>query len=160
MANQNQQDNKKKKIKIIIAVLVIAVINFLLLRSCSSDSPLPDFSISDEEEDYNGQNKPKQEEQDFVKIPYYGNLWVSEEEPYVWFNNPEENNVYFSYEVLIDGEEVFHNEEYISPGKALKANLYDVLEKGQHPATVNISVIDENGAGCNGATQEAMIIVQ
>ena len=163
--NKNNGNTKKrKKIVITLVVILLIIIILLLFRSCSSDSGpvLPGFNISSEEEQWNGeQNKPKQAEQGFMQIPYYGNLWVTEEEPYVWFNNPETNNdVYFSYQVLYDGEEVFHNDDYISPGKALKANLYDVFEEGEYTLTVNISAVDGNGEACNGATQEAKLIVK
>lgn len=167
MANNNSNnnsDNKKKKIIIsVISIILVIIILLLLLRSCSTDSDLPgkDFNISSEEENWNGeQNKPAAMQQEYMEVPYYGTLWISEEDPYVWFNNPETNNVYFSYEVLLDGEELFHNDEYISPGKALKANLYQVLEKGEYDIVINISAIDENGSPCNGATQDAKIIVQ
>lgn len=162
--NTNNNDNKnKKKIITIISIIIIVIILLLLLMRCSSDGEvdIPSFSVSNEEEDWTGQqNRPQQAEQEYMEIPYYGTLYVSEEEPYVWFNNPATNNVYFSYQVLLDGEELFHNEEYISPGKALKAKLYGYLDKGDYTITVNISAIDQNGAACNGATQEAKLVVQ
>lgn len=162
-SSNDNKSKKGKKIVITLVVILLIIIILLLLRSCSSDSGpvIPGFHISSEEEQWDGeQNKPKQAEEDFMQIPYYGSLWVTEEEPYVWFNNPETNNVFFSYQVLCDGEEIFHNDDYISPGKALRADLYNVLDKGEYTLTVNISAVDENGEACNGATQEAKLYVK
>jgi len=145
----------------LIIIALVLIIMLLLGRCGSDDNAKKDFSISSEEIDYSGeQNKPKQAEQEYIEVPYYGTLYVSEDEPYVWFNNPDINNVYFSYEVLVGEEELFHNEDYISPGKAIKADVYSVLDKGEHEITIHISSIDQNGNKCNGATQNAVIVVQ
>lgn len=159
---KNTKTKRSTKEKIIIAIcLIIIVIIILLLRGCSKEEPfIP--NLSENSTSWNGQqNKKKEVEQGYIEMPYYEDLYVNEDEPYIWLNNPATNDVYFQYRVTDkDGKDIFYEEALVEPGKAIQANFYSLLEKGTYDITINISAIDEKGNGCNGSTQDTKLMVE
>ena len=159
---KNTKPQRSTKEKIVIAVCsILLLIIVLLLRSCSSEEPfIPNLSESSTSWD-GQQNQKKKTDQGFIEMPYFGNLYVNEEEPYVWLNNPDTNDVYFQYNITAeDGEKVFNEDAYVEPGKAIQVDFYSLFEKGTYELTIEISAVDTNGNACNGSTQEVKLVVE
>lgn len=158
--NSKTKRSTKEKIIIVICFIVIMII-ILLLRGCLKESPfIP--NLSENAISWNGQqNKKKEVEQGYIEMPYFGSLYVNEEEPYVWLNNPDTNDVYFQYHVSDEnGKDIFNEEALVEPGKAIQAEFYSIFDAGTHKLTINISAIDIEGNACNGSTQEVKLIVE
>lgn len=159
---KNTRPHRSTKEKIVIAVCgALLLVITLFLRSCSSEEPfIP--NLSENSTIWDGQqNQKKKADQGYIEMPYFGNLYVNEDEPYVWLNNPEMNDVYFQYNVIAeDGSKVFDEDAYVEPGKAIQVDFYSLFEKGTYKLTIEISAVDVNGNACNGSTQEVKLVVE
>lgn len=170
MENKDQtQEKKKKKItRIILAILLLLIAFLLILIATRSPDlandrnlrPMEDGLLDGEQ----GQNKRDPMIDEGIVIPGYSGLFVSEDKPYVYLNNPEENTVYFQYKITDEqGTVLYENSdsELIPPGKSAKADMYSMLPKGKHKIIISVNTYDTvTTEQCNGASQESVISVE
>lgn len=162
MNKDNDQTQKKGRSILLILLLLFGIgLAFCLLfpkpKADSEKDPLKvgsGVAVSQE---------PKEEKKDeYIEIPTYHTLAVDSRNPNIYLNNPEINDVYFQYKVTLkgDGTVLYDNEEVLEPGKAFEVNVYDMLDPGTYTVTIGISTFDmETEAACNGATQEAELVI-
>ncbi len=76
--------------------------------------------------------------------------------------NPEENNCYFAFELILDstGEQLYES-DLVEPGKAVsKITLCRALDEGEYEVTIRVKPYDiENMAALNGANVRARLYV-
>lgn len=118
-------------------------------------------------EDWDGQQNQQTSIDAYIMIPEYEHLYVSHDNPFVWFNNPEQNEgiAYFRYVVKEDDDVLYGDKEeeriWIEAGKAAKVNMADRLGSGDHELTLCISTCDpQTGEPLNGAEIKAAITIE
>ena len=85
---------------------------------------------------------------------------VDAEHKELYLVNPKENTVYFRYVICDETGKNIYQTQYIPPNKMEKANLYGVLEEGEHKLSVRVETIDmEHHGACNFAQMETNVIV-
>lgn len=135
----------------IIAALVFVIIIILNV----SNAP---FNISDE-------NAVKIEdkivsEKDSISVPCLENQVLSDEKPFIYLNNPDKNDVYFIYEIGLDGK-ILHTTDAIPPDHTVKVNLYDKLEKGKYHINLKLKTYDvKTKAESNGVNSSFEVVVK
>ena len=94
-----------------------------------------------------------------IEIPGYSNIIINESHPNIDLINPSSNDVYFVYQVALDGD-VIYQSDAIAPGKMLSVPANGLFDNGEYNVQIRISCYDvQTQTPCNGATQEAVISV-
>ncbi len=167
---QNQSD-KKKKIILILLILVLAamaiagvMIAYYAGKSDNS-SRSKGIVISEEATEWDKELENLSGEQTGIKIPGYGEITVSAKEK-TWnitLANPKDNNCYFQYEIVIDGQDApIYTSDFIEPGKAIREfQVSKSLETGDYIVYFNISTYSMDGeySRLNGASVKATLHV-
>lgn len=124
-------------------------------------APLPvDSEVSEWDGDLSQNQKEQIAEQENTNIPGYSNLYVSAEMPNIKLSNPEDNTVFFKYEVYENDNKLFET-DLIENGKVKEVNFKELLSNGEHTLKFVISCYDiETQASCNGANQTVKILVE
>lgn len=116
-------------------------------------------------QDWNGE-LPQNGEQsvansESIEIPGYAELHLNSENKEIQLINPEFNTVYFVYTIKDENDNVIYESQAIEPNKMISANLYDLLDAGEHKLFFAISTYDiDSRTPCNGATQEVSVEVK
>ena len=166
---------KASTIIIIAAVLVVAIgvgayfIMFNINKSidiASNQTPLGGmgFTLDENAKDYTGIN-PEDRGGEVVgtKIPGYGTVRLPSgtTDVKMVLLNPEGNQCYFIFELVVDGETYFKS-NLVEPSKCIEdLTLTKPLKKGEYTAILKISCysLDESYTTMNGANVEFELIV-
>lgn len=178
---QDGQEFDKKKIYIIVAIVIALLV--IALGSCAiwghsrkptqgniklTDESVPlDGDIVPQGEDWDGEQNKKETNISLIEIPVYESLYVSEENPYIWLNNPETNEgiAYFQYSVK-EGDDILFGEEqeeqvWVEAGKAVRAEMASRISYGEHEITICIKACDpKTHEPLNGAEVKTKITLQ
>lgn len=102
----------------------------------------------------------EQGEQASIAVPALPEQFLTSTRRTVRLVNPEDNDVYFQYDVTTaDGDVVFQTKN-IAPGMMVEADLYELLPAGQNEITLRISTYDvETHISCNGTVQTVLVSV-
>lgn len=178
---QDGQELDRKKIYIIVAIVIALLV--IVLGSCAvwghskktnpgnieltDDSMLLDGGIIPQGEDWDGEQNKKETNISLIEIPVYESLYVSEENPYIWLNNPETNEgiAYFQYSVKEDDDILFGEEQeeqvWVEAGKAVRAEMASRISYGEHEITICIKACDpKTHEALNGAEVKTKITLQ
>lgn len=124
------------------------------IQENSSGLPIDDGTVGEWE-----QPKPQTEEE-YIQIPNYGTLYVTDEETEAFLYNPGTNTVYFQYSLYEDGELVYGHDTLIEPGKALPVKMKEFLSVGEHEIDMVIRTYDiETKKECNSAGITVKVVV-
>ena len=86
-------------------------------------------------------------EMETIDFAGYDSLNVSDSNPYVLLQNPETNDVYFSYVLSDDAGNEIKTTDLIPPGKAMQWDAKSDLGSGEHVINMSINTYDmENTA--------------
>lgn len=178
---QDGQELDRKKIYIIVAIVIALLV--IALGSCAvwghskktnpgnielTDDSMPlDEGIILQGEDWDGEQNKKETNISLIEIPVYESLYVSEENPYIWLNNPETNEgiAYFQYSVK-EGDDILFGEEqeeqvWVEAGKAVRAEMASRISYGEHEITICIKACDpKTHEPLNGAEVKTKITLQ
>lgn len=95
-----------------------------------------------------------------IDIPGYGNMTLSEKKKEIQLINPEDNSVYFVY-TLSEGDTEVYKTDAILPGNSVMADLWSILDAGDHDITIAVSTYDvETEETCNGTAQTVNIMIE
>lgn len=80
----------------------------------------------------------------YITFAGYDLVYATEDEPTILLENPDTNDVYFTYEIILNetGDVLLEESDLIPPGQALPWDAYSVLDKGEHIVTFNIYSYD------------------
>lgn len=151
-------------ISIILILLLLFYLHILPIVKPVPEEPVAPLPVDSEVSEWDGdltQNQKEQiDEQENTSIPGYANLYVSEEMPNIKLSNPEENTVFFKYEIY-ENDNMICNTDLIENGKVKEINFKELLPVGEHTLKFVISCYDlETQAVCNGANQTVKINVE
>lgn len=79
---------------------------------------------------------------EMIDFAGYDNVTVTSSNPYVLLQNPEANDVYFSYVLSDDSGNEFMTTDLIPPGKALQWNPRKDLGSGTHTISMHVDTYD------------------
>jgi hypothetical protein len=109
-------------------------------------------------------NNVNEEIIEYTDIPGYGDLTVSEEDPYVNLINLPGNTVLMSYTIVNDETEevIYETEGVIEAGKMVPVDFYNLLgESGVYDLTFVIHTYDDTTqAACNTVDQNVQVTVK
>jgi hypothetical protein len=153
---------KNKILAILIFLFALGVLVGIGITSIpGNNNPIKDF-IDDiiiggsDIEDY-----PDVEyNQETISIPGLADKYtVNVKNRELYLVNPKVNDVYFKYQILLNGE-VIYESNHIPPNKMEKVDLYEILEAGTHDIEIMVNTIDvETKEACNSAKLETTVTV-
>ena len=83
-------------------------------------------------------------EVEMIDFAGYESVSVSSSNPYVLLQNPESNDVYFSYVLSDESGKEFKTTDLIPPGKALQWDAKSDLGSGEHEISMLVNTYDMN----------------
>lgn len=157
-----QFDKKQITVGVVVGLLI-----FLFMMAYFSDNKHipPDQKLKIEQGvDIDTKDEIKESH---TEIPVFKSIVVSSDKPNVYLGNPEINDVYFRYKLTLKSDDqdvqdrvLYDNEAVVEPGRAFQVNLRELLDPGEYTVVIDISTFDlDTEEACNGATQEAKLIV-
>lgn len=164
--DENKKSKKKMGIILILLLLLVAALVVLGTKMYQKEEIVvgsPDVNVAQDAVDIDEEHNKKRHDADsYIDIPVFSEIYIYEDDPNVYLNNPEYNNVYFQFKVSdTDGNVLYDEDVKVEPGKALPVDFYSILGKGEHEVAIDISTFDiETGETCNGAHQMAKIIAE
>lgn len=146
-----------------ILILIIAIVLAFVLRKPKAPEEAPVEEPATEETQDVGLGQVETvttADMGSISVPGYVDFTVSLEAPNVVLLNPEENDVYFHYDIM-EGDQCIYDIEQLKPGDKEEVPLGTMLEPGEHIINFNLSCTDvETGTECNGANQPVKVIVE
>lgn len=154
---------KKKKfflIMLIMALLLVAL-GFLFGRNDSNNKLLPH---DDTAQNWDGDQKlPTGNKSKLIEIPGFQSLvfFLNEEKQKVNFHNPESNSCLMKMSLYADDVELWHNEDYLAPGKGYYEIVVDNMpDAGNYAGKLQIQCYTEDGTELNGAVVNFDLIIK
>lgn len=164
ISEPSEKSTKRWVLVVFAIVLSVFLLSVILLAGRNGEEPVqqPEMNIADDSVAFDGQQNEKKASDGFIEIPFFSQLYVYEDMPNVYLNNPSTNHVYFQYDVSDeDGNVLFDEDVMVEPGKAIPVDFWSILDAGEHAVSIDISSFDmETGEPRNGAHQEAVITVE
>lgn len=145
---------KKKRFLIIMLMmaLLLVALGFLFGRNDSNKKLLPH---DDTAQNWDGDQKlPNGNKAKLIEIPGFQSLvfFSNEEKQKVNFHNPESNTCLMKMSLYADNIELWHNEDYLAPGKGYYEIVVDnMLDVGNYAGKLQIQCYTEEGTELNGA---------
>lgn len=154
-----------KKRKLFILLLLFLLLLFGILAYRYTDAPegvKKELGFADTvDSDGVVTNGDRHESSDeMIKFAGYDFVYASEEEPYILLENPESNDVYFTYTILdnLDGSVVLEETGLIGPGKAFQWDAKSVLPEGEHNVTFYVHTYGEDFTEYTSAVMDDITI--
>ncbi|MBR1629217.1 MAG: hypothetical protein IJ679_08150 [Lachnospiraceae bacterium] len=126
------------------AVAALAVVIGLLAKA--NDLPVNPLGIAPTVA-IGGDGSDPDAEIEMIDFAGYDSVSVTADDPYVLLQNPESNDVYFSYVLSDEDGKEFKTTDLIPPGKALQWDAKSDLGSGEHVVNMHVDTYDmENTA--------------
>ncbi len=134
-------------IPLLFILLLFVIVWFIFFYRLPKGTPVPNLKelantvISDGQVNNNDLFVGNTE---YIEFAGYSFLYATENEPSVLLENPESNDVYFTYEVILEetGEVILEETGLIQPGTALPWEVFTCLEKGEHKVSFRVRTYD------------------
>lgn len=126
---------------IIISLLALITIAGCALFSIKKPNSNEQLQISDSQVIAQNPSLTKHTDDQYFELVGFGQLEISQDNPYINLINPSENSVYLSFDVIYNDENL-HSTKLIEPGKMEQYNVYSCLDAGEHTITYSINVYD------------------
>ena len=141
-------ENKSKihKILLIIIILlsiiecILTILDIIECKKCDCCVISNDQQLSTSQSAIDIPVKESKEDS-YTEIIGYGTLEIDYDYPYVYLQNPSENDVYMSFDVQYNGNTLYSS-GLIAPGNMEQFNVFRCLDAGQHMLTYIISTYD------------------
>ena len=91
-----------------------------------------------------GENGQEDIGNEMIDFAGYDDVTVTASEPYMYLQNPESNDVYFSYVISDTSGTEYVTTDLIPPGKALQWNAKSALGSGAHTINMHVDTYDMN----------------
>lgn len=91
-----------------------------------------------------GENGQEDIGNEMIDFAGYDDVTVSASDPYMYLQNPETNDVYFSYVISDSSGKEYVTTDLIPPGKALQWNAKSALGSGSHTINMHVDTYDMN----------------
>lgn len=155
---RNKDETRKRRWLTVILLFLILLFIWLCLRACNHELQ-PEIVIGGEDiKEYQLHYDRKEE---MIEIPGLQKEYLLDaKNKELYLVNPEGNTVYFRYAIWNEDGSMIYETAYIPPNKMEKANLYDILEAGEHRLIVKLETVDmENNSACNSAQMKTNVTV-
>ncbi|MBQ1567855.1 MAG: hypothetical protein IIZ80_08215 [Erysipelotrichaceae bacterium] len=138
-----RKQSKRKTIIIlmfIIILIMIMFISYLLIRGDGSNIFISDKEVSENQSEIN-LDIDHHKEEGYTEVMGFGCLDIDKDYPFIYLINPEDNEVYLSFDVYKD-EDMLYSSDLIEPGMMEEFNIYECLNAGKHTLTYSIASYD------------------
>ncbi len=138
-----RKQSKRKTIIIlmfIIILIMIMFISYLLIRGDGSNIFISDKEVSENQSEIN-LDIDHHKEEGYTEVMGFGCLDIDKDYPFIYLINPEDNEVYLSFDVYKD-EDMLYSSDLIEPGMMEEFNIYECLNAGKHTLTYLIASYD------------------
>lgn len=142
--NQNQKSSQRKKYKLALVLcilLFIGIVIFLKHTGGKEEAAKKEIANTVKSDgNVNNDGPEKEQDNDYILYSGYSNIYASKDEPIILLENREANDVYLTYEVVVNetGEVVLEETGLITPGTAYEWNAKEALDVGTYTVTFNI----------------------
>ena len=141
---EKQKQSKREIIIIILAILILItslIMIFMMLQCSRGKGTISDRDVSDNQSiiDLDLDHRDKQE--GYTELMGFGCLNIDEDYPYIYLINPDDNQVYLSFDVYKD-EDLLYSSNLVQPGMMEEFNIYDCLNAGKHTLIYSIASYD------------------
>ncbi|MDO4940921.1 MAG: hypothetical protein Q4E33_04435 [Erysipelotrichaceae bacterium] len=158
-----------KRLVTILVLLVIIIIELIILmflraRGTIISNGTSDKTVSQNQCDIEMVNINPQDDEgidEYTELVGYGQVSISKDYPYLYLQNPQDNEVYLSFDVTYN-DEVLYSSDLIEPGKMEKFDIYSCLDAGKHTLIYSISSydLDTKETYWSGIKQEQEILIK
>ena len=124
----------------IIILIMIMFISYLLIRGDGSNIFISDKEVSENQSEIN-LDIDHHKEEGYTEVMGFGCLDIDKDYPFIYLINPEDNEVYLSFDVYKD-EDMLYSSDLIEPGMMEEFNIYECLNAGKHTLTYSIASYD------------------
>lgn len=146
---------KKKKTFLIIMFLLLLLICVAILFSFGRFQKKILLPSDENAEEWNGNQKlPTGNKSKLIEIPGFQSLvfFSNEEKQKVNFHNPESNSCLMKMSLYADDVELWHNNDYLAPGKGYyEIEVDNMPDVGNYAGKLQIQCYTEDGTELNGA---------
>lgn len=157
--NKNNNNNNDKKKNIIAIIFLIVLVILALLFAKRNVAPKNELDFEDDKK-IEAEDNTTEASTEYIDVPGYSNLQVTSEKKTVRLINPEDNTVYFVYQINSDNGKMIYKTKAIKPGNMVEVDLYSILSSGDHTVNIVVNTYDvDTQEVCNGTTQQVMINV-
>ena len=142
--NENNKDKKRMILFIIIMIMLIiqlALLIYILVSRNNDNVIIADKDVSDAQSEISYDLNHKQDSDAYTELMGFGQLEINSDFPDVYLINPEDNDVYLSFDVIY-GDETMYQSGLIEPGKMEKFDIFSRLNAGEHELIYSISSYD------------------
>lgn len=125
--------SKKKIISIVVLLVLISIPTGIFINKNLSNSGLDTNSVK--------WNQQENNDPESIKIPGYSTITIpsNTKNVQITLGNPEGNQCYFKFEVVVDGETLYKS-DFVKSGYAIKnIELSKGLSKGNYNAVIKIT---------------------
>lgn len=146
MSEKKEEKKKKKKMTIlwlyVLILLIIIGLLFYLYFMKKRDDVRIELNVSDKQTALDTSAKfrvlNKEEEDEYIELVGYGLLEIDKDYPYIYLENPSDNDAYLKFDVIYKGETLYSS-DLVEPGHMETYNIYERLDAGQHTISYVIS---------------------
>ena len=163
---QTQKDEKRKKIILLIILLLLMIIliitTIMLIQKSKADGNIiSDKDVSGSQSDIDLDLNHSQNEDVFTELMGFGTLEITEDYPNIYLVNPEDNDVYLSFDVIYN-DEVLYTSGLIEPGKMEAYDIFSRLDAGRHELMYSITSyeLDSKTVLWSGIQQNQEILIR
>lgn len=138
--------------------ILFVLICFVLLNN---NAMLPDKSLEKENgEEISLMDNADNGNVEMISVGGHGDTIINENNKYLYLINADTNTVYFQYDILINGKVIYSTKAF-EPGTMVKANIFQLLDKGEYQVTLSLKTFDlKSEAPNNGANENILITVE
>ena len=141
------EQKKQRKENIIFALiggLLIMIglsLTYLLILNSRNSIISTDKDVSNSQSSIDFDLNHHDEEESYTELMGFGCLEISENYPFVYLINPDDNEVYLSFDVYED-EDLLYSSDLIEPGMMEELDIFDRLNAGKHILIYSITSYD------------------
>ena len=146
--NKNNNDNKQEKRRLILFVIImimlliqLALLIYILVSRNNDRLITADKDVSDIQSEISYDLNHTQDSDAYTELMGFGQLEINSDFPDVYLINPQDNDVYLSFDVIYDDETLYQS-GLIEPGKMEKFDIFSRLDAGRHELIYSISSYD------------------
>lgn len=140
---------KNKRIKIlfiiifILILLIVSIIVFAdkLIKKDELVNTDPQLTVSQNQVEATTPNLNRHTESEYFELQGFGTLDINKNNPYINLINPQDNDIYLSFEVTYE-DKVLYSTKLIEPGLMEQFDIFNCLDAGEHTLIYLIDVYD------------------
>ena len=141
---KKKEQLKRNLIYVLLGVLLLMIgliLIYLIIQKDNHYLFISEKEVSDNQSEINLDLDHHHNEEAYTELMGFGCLEINEDYPYIYLINPQDNEVYLSFDVYED-EKLLYSSDLIEPSKMEEFDIYRCLNAGKHTLVYSIASYD------------------